>query len=160
MREKQYEMSTIVNKMPAAQGILNGLTYTPKESYYTISNLSAIFNGDLKPADYYVTVEPHSSCFSEFISGVAMAFEKNGSPMYAYYLPGELKRSTDYEFDAELVFNKAIEEPVLVDLYSGDVFEIDSDYEYNKHICVCKNLPIKNYPILITERALIEIISK
>lgn len=156
MWERQYEKAKEILQKPAAHGILNGNTYTPKKSYFAISNLSTIMSGDFKPSDNYSTIEAHTKNHAEFISAIAMSFEKDGCPLYAYYIPSELDRNTDYDFAAKLTVDKGLNEPVIIDLYTGDVFEIDSDFGVSTGLTYYDNLPIKNYPLIITDKSVIE----
>lgn len=159
MWEKPYEKAVEVIKKPAAHGILNGITYTPKKSYETISHLSAIFNGDLKPSDYYMDVNVNSPTTLEFLSPINMTFEKNGTPIYSYYMPTEIGKPFEYSYKLVLSTLDHLDNPVVIDMYSGEVFSIEKE-----NVVYCNgfesytDLPIKDYPIIVTDRSVIEIV--
>lgn len=156
MWEKPYAKAVQVLKKPAAHGILNGLTYTPKESYKTIRNLSAIFSGDIAPSKAYMHVETNSNSVMELIACQTMTFMRNGKPVYAYYLPLEIGRIHDKEYTANVTVDENIKSPILIDTYTGEVFEV-GEGEYNCGITTYKKLPIKDYPFVLTERGAFEI---
>ena len=92
--QKVGYLKTYTSKKAPAHGILNGLVYTPKKSYETISHLSALFSGDLVSAKHYMHV------------------------------------------------NTDAPEP---------------DSPYNPGIVAYKGLPLKDYPMVLTEKSAIEI---
>ena len=156
MWEKPYVKAVEVIQKPAAHGILNGITYTPKKSYETISNLATIFSGDIKPAEEYMQVDINTPSVFEFLSCEYMTYRKNGIPVYAYYLPSEVSTDIEPQYKAEVSVYHKLENPILIDPYTSDVYKI-SDISYTMGLTVYKNLPIKDYPLILTEYSAFEI---
>ena len=156
MWEKPYAKAVELIQKPAAHGILNGLTYTPKESYRTITNLSAIFSGNIKPAAHYITVDIDTNSLTELISCRSMSYDKNNTPVYAYYLPTSVLKSKNIDYNTEIRIIDSISDPVLIDPYTSDVYQIDEP-EKMFGLTIFKNLPIKNYPLIITDKSAFEI---
>ncbi len=169
MWEKQYEQAVLVIQKAAAQGILNGKTYTPKKSYETISYLSSLLTKDVEPADLYAAIDFWADDVCEFVSTQIFTYRKNGYPMCAYYLPTDVAEESTKNYSAALEMFEKIEEPVLVDMYTGDVYEISyaekektdiaTDYAVNEfNNFRFAGLPIKDYPLVITDRRAIDIV--
>lgn len=157
MWEKPYAKAKEVIGKPAAHGILNGITYTPKKSYETITHLAAIFSGDIQPTDDYIHIDIDSPSPIELLACQTMTFIKNGIPLYAYYLPVQLGEEADIPYNASLYVNKSLKNPMLIDPYTKEAFELDSaDYSYGTYIY--RNLQLKDYPLILTEREAFEIV--
>lgn len=156
MWEKTYAKSIEHIQKPAAHGILNGITYTPKKSYETIRNIAAVFSGDIKPTEAYMHVDIDVPSAVELLSCMNMTFEKNGMPVYAYYLPTEVSQNVEIQYTAEVCVYRRLDAPVLIDLYTSDVYEVDDivcDHGMTKY----QNLPIKDYPLMLADRSSFEI---
>ncbi len=158
MWERPYEKAVEVLDRPAAQGILNGLTYTPKKAYETICALSALLRGgNVKHLDTYAAVALKGATACECLSTVVLTLEKDGIPMYAYYLPFALDAAAPPQYEADLEIVHPFKEPVLIDLYDRSVYAIESSvgtYEGSIHFA---NLTACDYPLIVTEKSLIEI---
>ena len=155
MWEGSYATTSKVIKKVAAHGILNGLTYTPKKSNETITNLSTIFSGDIKPTENFMLVDIDSKSPVDMIACQKMTFEKDSIPLYAYYYPSSLADRTEITFNATVTVLNAFENPVLIDPLSGEVFEAEepnfSGYGYYEY-----KLPIKDYPLILTDKSAFE----
>ncbi len=157
MWERAYEKAKEVVAKPAAHGILNGITYTPKESYRTISHLASLMNKPIKPADTFANVDFNTKDTCEFLSVQVMAFERNGKPMYCYYIPSSVSKEIDSTYTAKLETNIEIESPVLLDMYTGEVFEIEKTTN-DGIVYGYLELPIKDYPLVVIDKNEIEIV--
>lgn len=155
MWEKPYAKATDVINKPAAHGILNGLTYTPKKSYETISNLAAIFSGDIKPSDEFAAVDVNSPTPLEMCACQTMTFRKNGTPVYAYYLPTSVAAKAEIPYKASLNTER-LNDPVLIDTFTGEIFELDAPQQM-KGTVRYNDLPLTDYPIIVTEREVFEV---
>ena len=146
---------------PAAHGILNGITCTPKKSYETIKYLAAIFSGDIKPSEEYIHIAIDTQSVAEQLSCETMTFVRNASAVYAYYLPISLDSKQDIQYKASVHIYKALENPILIDPYTGEVFDV-GEHKDNKDLtaAVYNELPIKNYPLILTEKNAFEIVCK
>ena len=156
MWEKKYDKAQETIAKPAAHGILNGITYTPKLSYTTMRHLSTIFSGDVLPTDVYMTVDINSPTPLELLAVKTTSLEMDGKPLYAYWLPNSVADETPINYTATVCV-EPISNPVLVDMLTGEVFEVREKKERNGMVEYV-NLPIKNYPLVITERSLVAVI--
>lgn len=150
--ERPYAKATEVIAKPAAHGILNGLVYTPKKSYETISHLAAIFSGDVSPAKSYMFAEVLGESVMELLCCQTMAYERNGKGMYAYYLPLELGKMPEKEYKATVVIEGIFEKPTLIDPYTGEVFSIDPT-RIDGSMTVFAAIPIKDYPLVLADQS-------
>ena len=156
MWERPYEKSVEVLNKPAAHGILNGIIYTPKKSYETISNLSTIFSGSILPVKEYLYVDMLDVDITKLLACQTMTFNKNGNIIYAFYLPIKIGEMYETSYMADIYTSQSIENPILIDPYTSEVFELKKPdniggmFKYN-------NLPIKDYPIILADRKVFEI---
>ncbi len=154
--EKPYETATQILPRAQANGILNGLVYTPKPSYEALRHIAAVFNGDIRKTDAYFTMENASDAPCETAATLRLSFTKNGAPMHLYYLPSAPSEKCYREDAVSVYLSEALSEPVLVDLLSGEVFDLPKADEV-QGFAVYRGLPFTNYPMLLTERSTIQI---
>ncbi len=152
--EKPYETATQTLPRAQANGILNGLVYTPKPSFTAFSHVANVFAGEILPSDTRLRVileKPKEH------APVCLSFTKNGAPMHLYYLPSA---PTERQEDrATLVLKAPLQNGVLVDMLTGEVYTLPAP-RITKGGIVYEDLPISNYPFLITEHQEIETESK
>lgn len=151
--EKPYETAAKVEKKPAAHGILNGLTYTPKKCHETLSYLATVLSGDVKLNDNIFHVD-----FSYEKRPKTVTFTKDGKEVYAYWhpIPVEEESGVKWGASADIPFSD-IKTPVIIDLYTGDVSLIE-EADIDREAYHIKNLPIADYPILICDISAFETI--
>ena len=152
--EKPYETATQTLPRAQANGILNGLVYTPKPSYEAFCHAAAALSSVLTPTDEDFAVIPRESTEGK---SVCLSFIKDGAPAYLYYLP--VAPTEKYESRADLCLPAPLTDGVLADLLTGEVFSLPSP-AVTENGAKYSALPLKNYPYLITERANIPIICK
>lgn len=153
--EKPYVKAKEVLTKPAAQGVLNGLVYTPKESYYALSRISQVLSGDIEPLGAYfgVAVDDEKAFGRANISAIQhYALKRNGGQMYCWYLPTDIEDELgivgEVSISIETIENvRAISEPVIVDLYTGEVFRV----EVKRGRGVSFRAPIAEYPVLLCD---------
>ena len=150
--ERPYAKANEVIAKPAAHGILNGLVYTPKKSYETISHLAAIFSGDVLPSKAYMFAEVLGESVMELLCCQTMAYEKNGKAAFAYYLPLELGKMPEKEYKATVVIEGIFEKPTLIDPYTGEVFAIKPTL-IDGSMSVFAAIPIKDYPVILADQS-------
>lgn len=154
MWEQPYATATQVTKKCAGHGILNGLTYTPKKSYETITYLSTIFSGDIEPSDDFILAYVWSENPVDSIACQKMSFDKNGIPVYAYYYPSDLRYELKEPNTVSIRVEKTVENPILIDTFNGEVYELEeSEFKGDK----VYNVPLKEYPLIITDKKAFEI---
>ena len=161
MWEKPYAKAVQVLKKPAAHGILNGLTYTPKASYTTITHLSTIFSGEINADKHYMHINTTAPSPMETLACQMLTYSRNGKPVYAYYLPTDLAKNEEIPYTADVCIHGALKDAVLIDPYTGEVFSLDAptpDSPYDPGIVAYKNLPLKDYPLMVTDKDTYEIV--
>ena len=157
MWEKPYEKATQVIKKPAGHGILNGLTYTPKKSYETITYLSTLLSGDIKPSDEFILAYVWSENPADSMACQKFSFDKNGIPVYVYYYPSDLRYELKEPNMVSINVEKTHENPILIDTFNGEVYELDeNEFKGGK----VYNVPLKEYPLVITDKKAFEIIEE
>ena len=156
MWEKTYETATVIRKKAAAHGVLNGLTYTPKKAYETITRLATIFSGNIAPKPSYMHVDLNPGTAISLISTQTMSFEKDGKTLYAYYLPIDIGTEFSEDYTAGLLVEETLEEPILIDPYTGEVFALEKGKPLHG-LSNFEDLPIKDYPLILTERSVFAI---
>ncbi len=160
MWECPYEKATSTINKPAAHGILNGLVYTKKQSYYTISRLAVLLSGKIETLDTaYFAYNLVGASRCETVSVQRFSLLKDGKPLYVYYLPTDIQdeEATRTGFCLDIFAHgvEPIKDPVLIDPYTGDVFALD---EATVGVGVqAEGLPIAEYPLIICDRSTYEI---
>lgn len=163
MLQKVYRTATDQRPNPARQGILNGITYTPKKVYESIGYVSTVLGGDIKPVDNYIAFQFSCRNPGHGTAPVCMAFEKEGKQLYAYYVPFYCEDETPLcEDSARVIIDrlgtcKEIEQPILIDMLNGDVFEIEKIETYGPCISYL-NVNYGDYPMVICDRSLFDIV--
>lgn len=159
--EKAYRLPGLVEKRQAAFGILNGLTYTPKKAYEVMCRMATIFSGK------FVCISHSTPCNEAERKGAAVepvrfVYEKDGKPVYAYYLPTDVEKEEaidgNYTFYITANENKRwLSHPVLIDMLEGTVYELESqkDAAGNQKF---EKLPLASYPFVICDRDTYKII--
>ncbi len=145
---------------PAAHGILNGITYTPKKSCETLSRLACFFDGSITSADGYCRMGYDKDEYNNYIKQ-HFVYKKEGRPIYAYYIPVDIE--TDFECGNDLWidistvgFENGIDSPVLIDMLDGDVYEIKPS-SIQGNTVKFEGLPYADYPMVICDKSAIEI---
>lgn len=157
MWEKTYEKATTSINKPAAFGILNGLTYTPKIAYNAISHIATLFNGKIEKSEHII-LGYYDGDALESLALQCFALKKNDQPFYAYYIPSYIETMPNFNknFELRIGLEHKIENPIIIDTLTGEVFKADEYCLHHGMICY-KNLPIAEYPFILCDRSLYEI---
>ena len=143
MRERVYETATRADKLPAAQGILNGKIYTPKKSYETISRLAVLLSGDVKRTDAAAKVKAQS--VEEIYT---VSYLRESRPCFAYWQVIPLEEERPVRDTCHVAFLDASPaDRVLIDPLDGGVYEIAPEDE----------LPLGEVPLIVCDRDQYEI---
>ncbi len=143
MWEKSYEKARGVIKKPAAHGILWGKTYEKKQAYYTISRIATVLSGEIVKTDKPIEIADDFD--NEEL--IQVPFKRNGNDIIAYYKPYYVEDEIENRWDAKIDFSGTnIKNPVVIDLYSGDVYECES----KDNIII--GAPIGQYPLLLCDK--------
>ena len=156
MWEKPYETASGAQQKCAGHGILHGLTYEKKESFRTFSIIANIMSGELELSDECFVVEAdgvsQASAEFEYSRWSAnnpiekITFVRNGHKLYEFH--AIVNVAQEYHFDAKITLPYSLKNPVLLDCYTGEIFEIE---ELN-------HIDLTEYPKIICEREALEIV--
>ncbi len=151
--QKPYEMAVEVQKKPAAQGLLRGVSYEPKQGYYAFSRLATVLGGDTLPVLSELSVALSTPIKNADPSPVTVCYTVDGKEFYAYWVPYAIEDERGVTGTATLSFDgdSRIKDPVVVDLLSGEVWE-PSEGEWDPQKRVISNLPIGEWPFVVCER--------
>ena len=159
---RHYSMSNITKKHPAEHGIIDGWTYKPKMSYHAFGNYNAL----LATAKYDASVEASVSPSSDGCAPtVSAAFRSaDGSPFFLYYTAFDFSLSYTgacytARCDAKLTVpaKLAPQNPVLVDMLRGGVYEVSSRIEGNGNVTFA-GLPLVDYPLVLADRLSVKLV--
>lgn len=139
--------------------------YKEKPSYYALQSVCSSLSG-VKSVDGKIEFMPEWSLRyyredengNDFIASFVKS--ENGATGYCYYKPTDIM-TTSFEstFSCKIYGVNGI--PRLVDLRDGSVYEFDKDVVVmNNDYCYLKNIPVRDYPMLITFGDFIETVKK
>lgn len=132
--------------------------YSPKPSYYAMQSIASIFANEFETCEMPIFVFPKDSP-RLYREKEAYAWDirsggfcrKNGSFAYAYWSPASLM-TTDYESTISMECSALPEDIRLIDTYDGSVYKIPESIMTKDEFgtVTLKNLPIKDYPLILT----------
>ncbi len=157
--QKNYQTAQLNVKKPAAQGVLNGITYTPKLSHTAISCLSNILGGNTLPTHSTLPTALSVPLTTDQPCPYSLSFVNDGNEMFAYWIPYAIEEERGITGKCSVTFDEASEitEPIAIDLLDGSVLAPDEG-DWNADTKTLKNLPIGEYPFVICDKRAIEII--
>ena len=129
--------------------------YTPKPSYYAYQNVCSIFAEDFEVCDLPLLrmTQPSRRLCGQDYSGklITQGFSKpNGSYALAYWNPTELL-STSFESTVSFRGYMLPRDIKVVDLIDGKIYKVpENRLEQTDIYSVIKNIPVKDYPMLLT----------
>jgi hypothetical protein len=163
MMGKKYRTGNDTRPEPARHGILNGMSYTPKLSHSAMKHLSAVFSEGTRTKELFMTVHffnAHSwnKRYSRLLDiGVCCnTYVRNGYPIFEYHLAEDMQYGFKGLGNIEVCLEnsselKKLEHPVLIDMLTGNVYQIDTLSQENDILIYCKKLPLTDYPLLICD---------
>ena len=159
--QKPYQMAQKVQKKPAAQGLLHGITYQPKQGFYAFSRLGTALGGDTLPALSDLPLALSVPLRNSDPSPVTVSYMHDGQEVYAYWIPYAIEEERGITGRAAVTLDadSCIKQPVVIDLLDGTVWEPSRD-EWNAQTRTVLNLPVGEYPFLLCDRAAFEIVKK
>jgi hypothetical protein len=141
------------------KGLFANNTWKPKMSAYAFRNLSSLINNQLEAVKFDVSVEMASPkpSISDSIRTYTMKEKTTGSPVILYWFGVNIQTDfTTLSVNVNLQ-NETIDNPVIVDLLSGKIYDISVGKKGQK---IFKGLPITDSPLVLCSRNLIDIISE
>ena len=130
--------------------------YTPKMSYIALQTIASVFAEEFKVCDLPIIFTPQESprIFSKDLDSFSIirgGFKRNnGASAFVYWNSTDLMTT---EFESTVTIQVAALDPKisLIDLMDGSIYEIPSGMiEYEEGCIMLKNIPIKDYPLLLT----------
>ena len=117
------------------------------------------------PTEEYIHVLIDTPSETEQLACETMTFVRNGMKVYSYYLPTRLDSEKIVQYKANVHIYKPLENPILIDPYTGEAFDVGEHKDNNdlmddicKELHIYNDLPIKDYPLILTERNAFEIV--
>lgn len=155
--QKPYEMAVKVQKKPAAQGLLRGITYEPKAGYYAFSRAATVLGGDTLPTLARLPVSVATPLTNDDPSPIVVSYLRDGREMHAYWMPYTLEEERGVTGQATLTMDAAstIREPVIIDLLDGTIYQPEAD-EWNDATHTLHAAPIGEYPMILCDRTAVE----
>lgn len=126
-----------------------------KPAYYAYRNLISLLDHRFQrlPILNYTTNSDSS------ISVFAFQHKVNKFPLVFIWMDGSIP-SNDHQFiNTSFTFENIIfSNPVLVDLLSGNVYEIsDMNWSYNKKISIFEKIPVYDSPVVLADKAILQV---
>lgn len=128
--------------------------YTPKLSYTTLQTIASVFSDDFDVLQLPFAIRPQESKLNIGVDTsdniISYGFKKpNGSYGFAYWHSSDIMTS---DFFSTVTFETGlIGKPKLIDLMYGKVYDLtDEMVVINDGVTILKNIPINDYPMLIT----------
>ena len=161
--ERPYAKANEVLTKPAAQGILHGITYAPKESYHAICRVANILSGKITPLEAYfgISVNDEKKFGRENISALRrICLKKNGGQLYAWYLPTDIEAERGIVSKLRATFEtledvRNIDDPVVIDTYTGEVFKPEAEYGRGTADSAAREIsldvPVAEYPFVLCD---------
>ena len=140
-----------------AKGLFTNKTWKPKISAYAFRNLSSVIDDKLEEKSLNISFKTAIDSTSAHLRSYTLKEKSTGSPVVVYWLdiPMETNFKTQkIQIDLQ---NYKIDQPVLVDLLDGHVYNVLVDKEGQK---VFKELPVTDSPLVLCSRSLIELAPK
>jgi hypothetical protein len=137
------------------KGVLRGGDYTPKPSYYAYRNACALFDAETKAAGLLLRIEQAGGALDERAVRTA-TFLRQGAPVLLYWYPADLQKGFEATTCRLLAWSGkagSLKDPVLVDLLHGEVHPV-ADAKWNGGTLVIPRVPLRDYPIVLTDRSL------
>lgn len=151
-----YVWNTGASGQTNAKGLLRGNDYTPKPSYYAYRNVCALFDAETRHADFLARFD-RASPGTEVDRIEWGSFSRANFAQYTYWIPGDLmSEPAPATVRAQLWSGDGarLEHPVLVDLLSGEITPLSMLSRSGGTLAI-ENLPIRGYPLLVTDQTLL-----
>ncbi len=137
-----------------------------KPSYYVFQRICSLFDGEtVRDKTTLVTMEACNELaehdrylmHEKLASSNVVAFKRKGYPMLAWWhkVSGIMNHES---YPINLLYwsaDKKLQHPVLIDVMTGEIFECDYVNEKPDFRIKALNVPLKDYPMIITDKAAI-----
>jgi len=138
-----------INRKGLIRGNADHSVVGPKQAYYSMQNLTSVFD------DHWTRI---STGKAAILYNKSLAFyhyqnKKNNAPLMVFWDCSERPAELAETSAAQVVLQETINNPVWVDLLSGNVYKIpETSIAKIKGMVVFKDVPIYDSPCLITDK--------
>ena len=137
-------------------------SWEPKHAAYAYQSLTSLFDDSLEPKPVQATFQiARSGSFSgvppEKIRTYALAEKKTGSTVLAYWLGVPMQTDATAAMAKLTLAAEGIDQPVLVDLLDGRVYQIIASGRDNGRLTF-EDLPLADSPMVLYDRSLVELV--
>lgn len=149
-----YNSRDTASSLTNYKGVLRGKDYSPKPSYFAMQNVCALFDAETKLADFLIRSggAPDEQIYTA-------SFIRKGAPIFARWMPVSLQLDKPMQRSTvELWSGKVAKmtEPVLVDLLSGQVYQL-TKATFSNGWWKIENLPLIDSPLIITDKSVVQV---
>ena len=157
--EQAYVTAKTNERKHPAYGVLNGLTYTPKLAYKSLSCLATLLGGDMLPTLSKLPVTLAVPLTSDMPCPISVDLINDGNEVFTYWLPFAIEEERGITGKCTATFDKEskIAEPIIIDMLDGSIYTPEAK-DWDSDTKTLKNLPIGEYPFAVCDKAAIEII--
>ncbi len=170
MMAKGYQMggSEQSARKVARQGVLNGLTYTPKPAFRALASVAAIFRDGVRSVEgqrfmaWQDGVRPMKERHArlENVAVRCLTFARGRAPLHVYYMPADPQfgwADGEASTTLEIYHHDDVDdlrEPALVNMLTGDVFAVPKRGDpVRDGSLFLDNLPLCDSPLLVCDRS-------
>jgi len=139
-----------------------------KPAFFAYQNLCAIWQPGYKPRELQYTVDvldqgifygigEEDDAFPS-IPLVASFSDNSGNNLIAWWLPWNAQENIAKMAKVNITLkNLNFTHPVLVDLLSGNVYDVSENFSNQNNDCVLKNIGLADYPLVLVEKSSLKI---
>jgi hypothetical protein len=123
-----------------------------KKSYYALQNMAAIFDNRLRRIEHY------PSQFKEMpLSLFGYENKYSYNQIVTLWLHDQVPQESNEKTDIDLtLFEGRFDDPVYVDLLTGEVFDIpEKNWQKRGTVYEFSDIPVYDSPVLIAEKSLL-----
>lgn len=142
-----------------SKGLLRRSNYTPKPSYFAYQCLCALFDAETQWAERPLEVSAADDLPLDQSALLKAAFVRRGRPLYAYWLPADLRKEL-HQRTVDLTISNTpgavLDTPVLIDPLGATVHRLPSATRSNRRWQI-PAVPLSDCPLIITDRSTVEL---
>ena len=153
--EHSYVLPGFKQTRATAFGLLNGLTYTPKQTYACVSRLCTVLSGEIANVRH-TTPQTETDILAPVTEWMRVSFERSGQPVYACYHPTSIEAEVPPLENQSFVVRvsqgeKPLEDPVFIDLLDGSVYAVETEITPQGDV-IYSGIPACEYPCILCGR--------
>ena len=147
--------------------LLTNPELTGKPAFYAYQNLCSVWKPGYKPnpVEYNVEIVDEGVFYGiseddafPSVPLVATFSDKDGNKLAAWWLPWNAQENIAKLAKVNITLkNLNFTHPVLVNLLSGNVYDVSDNFQNQNNDCVIKNIGLADYPLLLVEKSSLKI---